>query len=367
MPSDTSPDLVHRAADTPALDERPVDLSRDELLRLHELMSLSRTVDRRMQALYRQGRLRGGVYSQEGNEAVSVGTAFALRDRDCLFPMHRGLGARLTRGDSLDVILAQLLGRGPGPTAGRDSGLHHDVPGKRIFAMISHLGTQLSVAAGAALALKQDGEKAVAVNYIGDGATALGDFHEGYNFAAVLKLPLVLVVENNLYAFSTPNEGEFACETLAARGPGYGTPAVTVDGTDVFAVHAAMSEAVERAREGGGPTLIEARAMRLRGHSEADAHDYVPAEMLEEGRRKDPLARYELWLESSGTAKRAELDATWAACAERVESSLAEALELPAPAGEDAAWGRWSEEGHPTRGRGIAGEVGGAGSWREEA
>jgi TPP-dependent pyruvate/acetoin dehydrogenase alpha subunit len=316
-----------------------------------------------MQALYRQGRLRGGVYSQEGNEAVSVGTAFAMRERDCLFPMHRGLGARLTRGDTLELILPQLLGRAAGPTAGRDSGLHHDVPGKRIFAMISHLGTQLAVAAGAALSLKQDGEQAVAVNYIGDGATALGDFHEGYNFAAVLKLPLVLVVENNLFAFSTPNSGEFACETLAERGPGYGTPAVTVDGTDVLAVHAAMSEALERARDGGGPTLVEARAMRLRGHSEADAHDYVPAEMLEEGRRKDPLARFELFLEQAAHASRDELDAVWTKAGARVEAALNAALELPSPEAQDAGWGRWSEEGHPTRGRGVDGDPAAAGRW----
>ncbi len=365
MSSDVSPDLVHRASDTPAPAERPLTLSRDELMRLHELMSLSRTVDRRMQTLYKQGRLRGGVYSQEGNEAVSVGTAFALKERDCLFPMHRGLGARFTRGDTLELILPQLLGRAAGPTAGRDSGLHHDVPGKRIFAMISHLGTQLSVAAGAALALKQDGEKAVAVNYIGDGATALGDFHEGYNFAAVLKLPLVLVVENNFFAFSTPNSGEFACDSLAERGAGYGTPAVTVDGTDVLAVHAVMSEAVERAREGGGPTLIEARAMRLRGHSEADAHAYVPREMLEEGRRKDPLARFELFLERGGHASKDELVAGWAARASEVEEALSTALDLPPPEAADASWGRWSEEGHPTRGRDVAGDPLAAGRWEE--
>ena len=363
MTPEASPDLVHRSDETPALGEREHGLGRDELLRLHELMSLARTIDRRMQALYRQGRLRGGVYSQEGNEAVSVGTAFALRDRDCLFPMHRGLGARLTRGDSLDVILAQLLGRGAGPTAGRDSGLHHDVPGRRIFAMISHLATQVSVAVGAALALKQDGEEAVAVNYVGDGATALGDFHEGYNMAAVLKLPFVLVVENNLFAFSTPNSGEFACETLAARGPGYGTPAVTVDGTDVLEVIEAMREAVERARRGEGPTLIEARAMRLRGHSEADAHDYVPEEMLVEGRRKDPLARLERWLLETGQATREELDAAWERAARQVESSLEAALALPAPPAEDASWGRWSEEGHPTRGRGVPGDPKAAGRW----
>lgn len=355
--------LPEHLAATPTLPRCAHGLPAADLSRMFELMLTARTVDRRLQALYRQGKVHGGVYSQEGNEAVSVGTAWALEDGDCLFPMHRGLGARLTRGDRLPVILAQLLGRASGPTSGRDSGLHHDVLDRRIFAMISHLGTQLPVACGAALAMRLAGETdRVAASYTGDGATALGDFHEGLNMAAVMKLPVILVVENNLYAYSTPNEGEFACATLAERGPGYGIAAETVDGTDVLATYLAMRRAVARARRGEGPTLLEARALRLRGHSEADAHEYVPKEQLEEGRRTEPLARFERYLREEGRLDDDSLEALKARVQADVESALEEASALPAPDGADLRYGVYSEEGHPSRGRGVPGIPGLAGA-----
>ena len=347
---------------TPLLPEHEHGLSREQLLELLELMALARATDRRLQALYRQGRVYGGVYSQEGNEGIACGSAYALSDGDALFPMHRGLGARLVHGDSLDTILAQILARAAGPTAGRDSGLHHDVLDRRIFAMISHLGTQLCVAGGAGLAFRMRGEDRVALSYTGDGATALGDFHEGLNMAAVLKLPVVLVVENNLYAYSTVNSKEFACETLAARGPGYGIPAETVDGTDVLAMFLATRRAVEHARAGGGPSLIEGRALRLRGHSEADAHDYVPKEQLADGRIREPLARLEKSLLHWGIVT----DAGVKELSDRVDARLDAALErasaLAQPEAGDGGWGRWSEEGHPSRGRGVAGTPGLAGT-----
>jgi TPP-dependent pyruvate/acetoin dehydrogenase alpha subunit len=321
-------------------------------------MLLTRTVDRRLQALYRQGKVYGGVYSQEGNEAVAVGAASTLEDGDCLFPMHRGLGARLMHGDRLDVILAQLLGSGAGPTAGRDSGLHHDVLDRRIFAMISHLGTQLPVACGAAMALQRMGERRVALNFTGDGATALGDFHEGLNLASVLKLPVILVVENNLYAYSTKNSREFACAELSARGPAYAMPATTLDGTDVLAVRAAVLAAVAHARSGAGPSLVEARALRLRGHSEADSHDYVPKSELEEGRRKDPLGRFEKSLRQWGVLDDATFEGLHARVTARLDASLERARALPPPDGSEASWGRWSEEGHPSRGRAVPGTPG---------
>ena len=343
---------------TPPLPEHDHGLSDEELLELFETMLLARATDRRMQALYRQGRVYGGVYSQEGNEGISCGSARALSDGDALFPMHRGLGARLVHGDSLDAILAQLLARGSGPTAGRDSGLHHDVLDRRIFAMISHLGTQLCVAGGTAMAFRMRGEDRVALSFTGDGATALGDFHEGLNMAAVLKLPVILVVENNLYAYSTVNAGEFACETLAARGPGYGIPAETVDGTDVLAMYLATRRAVDHARAGRGPSLIEGRALRLRGHSEADAHDYVPKDVLAEGRIREPLARFEKSLLQWGLLDEASLHDMSARVDARLDAALERASALDPPDPADVAWGRWSEEGHPSRGRGVAGTPG---------
>ena len=350
------------AGDTPLLPEREHGLSRERLVEILSTVLLTRATDRRLQALYKQGRVYGGVYSQEGNEGISVGAASALEDGDCLFPMHRGLGARLLRGDRLEVILAQLLARGSGPTAGRDSGLHHDVPERRIFAMISHLGTQLPVACGAALALRQRGEDRVALSFTGDGATALGDFHEGYNMAAVLKLPVVLVVENNLYAYSTPNEGEFACGDLAARGAGYGTPAVTVDGTDLLAVREAVLAAGTRARAGGGPSRVEARALRLRGHSEADDHAYVPAAVLAEGRRLDPVARLVSSFIAWGVVAEADVQRLREDADERLEKALEHASALAPPDASDGDYGRWSEEGHPSRGRGVPGVPGLAGA-----
>lgn len=339
---------------TPVLPRHDHDLSPAQVLDLFETMLLARLTDRRMQALYRQGKVYGGVYSQEGNEGISCGAALALADGDALFPMHRGLGARLVHGDSLDLVLPQLLARGAGPTGGRDSGLHHDVLDRRIFAMISHLGTQLCVAVGTGIAFRLSGEDRVALSFTGDGATALGDFHEGLNMAAVLKLPVILVVENNLYAYSTPNEREFACAELAARGPGYGIPAETVDGTDVLAMYLATRRAVAHARAGFGASLIEGRALRLRGHSEADSHDYVPKEQLAEGRRVEPLARLEKSLLAWELADERALAAIAARAEARLEEALERALALEPPAPDDAGWGRWSEEGHPSRGRGIA-------------
>lgn len=344
--------------ETPLLPEHDHGLSSAQMLELFEIMMLARATDRRMQALYRQGRVYGGVYSQEGNEGISCGTAYALSDGDALFPMHRGLGARLVHGDSLDTILAQLLARDAGPTAGRDSGLHHDVLDRRIFAMISHLGTQLCVANGTALAFKMRGEDRVCLSYTGDGATALGDFHEGLNMAAVMKLPVILIVENNLYAYSTPNAKEFACAELKERGPGYGIPAETVDGTDVLAMYMATRRAVAHARAGRGASLIEGRALRLRGHSEADAHDYVPKEQLAQGRKTEPLARFEKSLLHWGVLTESSLQEIAARADAVLEAALERASALPQPDASGAGWGRWSEEGHPSRGRDVAGPPG---------
>jgi TPP-dependent pyruvate/acetoin dehydrogenase alpha subunit len=202
----------------------------------------------------------------------------------------------------------------------------------------------------------------VALSFTGDGATALGDFHEGLNMAAVLKLPVILVVENNLYAYSTPNSGEFACETLEQRGPGYGVWAKTVDGTDVLAVREAVAFAVARARAGEGASLVESRALRLRGHSEADAHDYVPKAQLEDGRRVEPLARFEATLTAWGLLDAARLEAATARINASIDAALDRALALAPPDGSEAGWGRFSEEGHPSRGRGVAGVPGLAGS-----
>src|SRR5579884_932394 len=256
-------------------------------------MLLTREVDNRVRILYRQGKVTGGVYSQLGHEAISVGSASALRPTDILAPMHRDLGAHLVRGMDLRQILAQLLARDNVYTGGRDNALHIGDQHLRVIPQISHLGVSIPVAAGAALAARQRGEDSVALTYVGDGAVNTGDFHEGLNFAAALRLPMILIVENNQFAYSTPVSKQIAFEEIAQRAGGYGIPGFRIDGNDVLGVFSTTCEAVDRARRGEGPTLIECVTMRMRGHSENDDARYVPAGMLEQWQKKDPIERFE--------------------------------------------------------------------------
>jgi 2-oxoisovalerate dehydrogenase E1 component len=268
-------------------------LKAEDLLGIHRAMVRSRLLEERLRALYRQGRLTGGCYTGIGNEAVAVCTAWALGPDDVLLPMHRDMGAHLVRGHSAREILAQYFKRRTSQTGGRDSGLHLGAPGSNIVGMISHLGHMMPVAAGVALAERLKGTQAIALTYIGDGGTSTGDFHEALNFAAVQKLGAIFVVENNQWAYGTPNEKEFACEDLATRATGYGMVGTSVDGTDAEAVLAASREAVARARAGKGPSLIVTETMRMTGHAEHDDAKYVPKEMFEKWRKKDPIERIE--------------------------------------------------------------------------
>ncbi len=271
-------------------------LSRDQLLDVYRLMLRTREIDARVRTLYLQGKVTGGVYSQLGHEAISVGSAYALRPSDVLAPMHRDLGAHVVRGMPIPDILAQLLARDNRFTHGKDNALHIGDEELRVLPQISMLGTSIPLAAGAALTIKQRGEDGVALTYVGDGAINTGDFHEGLNFAAALRLPMILIVENNQFAYSTPLSRQIAFEEIAQRARGYGVPGIRIDGNDVLEVYKTTREAVERARAGKGPTLIEAVTMRMRGHSEQDNAWYVPKEMLEEWAKKDPVERYEQWL-----------------------------------------------------------------------
>jgi TPP-dependent pyruvate/acetoin dehydrogenase alpha subunit len=205
-----------------------------------------------------------------------VGSAFALATGDYLFPMHRDLGAHLVKGQSLRNIFLQQLGRGESLTRGRDGTGHYADPALRIYGNVSHLAAMIPVAVGVALASRLRDEGAVVMNYIGDGGSNVGDFHEGLNMAAVMQLPFVLIIENNQFAYSTPNAAEFRGERLSDRAAGYGIPGVTIDGTDVELVYDRCREAVERARSGGGPSIIETQTMRMQGHSASDDASYVP-------------------------------------------------------------------------------------------
>lgn len=325
-------ELVEKTEFTPV-----AGLSAEDCVTLYYYMQLTRTFEMRLASLYRQGKMVGGVYLGTGNEATSVGATYTLEDRDILAPMHRDIGAHFTKGEPLKSMALQLLGRAEGPTGGKDNGSHQGNASINTLGMISHLGSMIPVAAGAALASKIKQSDQVAMHFIGDGTSSIGDFHEGLNFAAVLKLPVVYIIENNQYAYSTPNSKQYATKWLAQRATGLGMPGIVVDGTDVIEVYRITKWAVERARNGEGPALIENQTMRMRGHSEHDAADYVPEEVLEKWEEKDPVKTLKTYLHDWGILA----DVTRQQIDEQVESEVEEAFEYalaaPVPDGPEAA------------------------------
>ncbi len=316
-------------------DQVRADLSNDQLLQIYYWMILTRTFDDRTLAHWKQGKGVGGAYSQRGHEAISVGSGFALAPEDVVAPMHRDLGCYLLRGMSPRRIFANLLGKATGVTRGRDANLHGvgDLD-LSIIGFISHLPLSLPVTVGVAMSFKLRGEARVALTYTGDGSASTGVWHESFNLAAVFQVPLVVVVENNGYAYSTPVSQQMHTEHIAARAVGYGIPGVVVDGNDVEAVYAVTKAAIDRARAGGGPTLIEAKTMRMRGHAIHDGAEYVPAELLAEWEAKDPLDRFRKRLLESGITDEAELDEIGRRAAIEVEDAIeyAEASPMPDPA-----------------------------------
>src|SRR5881227_1376113 len=287
-----------------------VGLSDDRLRDLLYKLKLCRYFDERIEALYRQGRLPGAIYSGRGQEGTHIGAAFALEERDSLFPTHRDLSAQLTKGLDLKRVMAQFWGRIDGYTRGRDGNSHiGDWAGSKTFTVLSNLPNAYPVAAGAALAYKRRGERRVALAICGDGATSNGRWHEALNTSAIHRLPVVWVVNNNQFAYSTPNAKEFAVPTIAERASAYGIPGVRVDGADVLEVYAAARDAVDRARDGGGPTLIESVSLRWRGHAGHDPAKYVPRELLEHYMlSKDPVKNFEEYLKTSGVMTDEEIE-----------------------------------------------------------
>jgi pyruvate dehydrogenase E1 component alpha subunit/2-oxoisovalerate dehydrogenase E1 component alpha subunit len=298
-------------------------LSKDQLLELYHFMKLNRMVEERLTNLYRQGKVVGGLYRSLGQEASSVGASYALERGDIMTPLIRNLGAIFVRGGQPRDVLCQYMAKAAGPTRGRDLNTHFgwlSEEGSNI-AVISMLGDMVSILAGAAIAERMKGKKTVALTWIGDGGTSTGAFHEGFNLACVQKAALVVVAENNKWAYSTPTRMQAANTRFVERAPGYGCAGEAVFGNDVLAVYGAARRAIERARAGDGPTLIEADTMRMRGHAEHDDMKYVPKQMLEEWERKDPIALFEAHLSSAG-ASALELQAV----AARLEQELAEEL-----------------------------------------
>ena len=329
--------------------EGPVpELSREQLHEILYLLKLCRYFDERMEALYRQGRLPGAIYSGRGQEGTHVGAAYALRKEDSLFPTHRDLSAQFVKGVDLKRVMAQFWGRIDGYTRGRDGNSHMgDWYGARTFTVISHLPIAYPIACGAALAYKRRGEDRVAMAICGDGATSNGRWHEALNVSAIHKLPVVWVVNNNQYAYSTPNRLEFAVPTIAERAAAYGMPGVRVDGTDVLEVYRAAREAVDRARAGEGPTLIESVSLRWRGHAGHDPAKYVPKELLEEYMtRRDPVRRFEDHLRTNGLIEDDEVKAI----EERIEREFDEGYRFaqasPFPVPEEVTKGVFTDDGY---------------------
>ncbi len=316
----------------------PTHLTTADRVELLRAMLLMRAIEARALVLYRQGRVPGSFYDGFGQEAVSVGAAFAMGPRDRLCPLHRDLGAHLVRGVEPTRILAQYMGRASGVTGGRDGNVHFGDPASGVMGMVSMLPDMMCVATGMAMAFKLRGEARVALTWFGDGATSRGDFHEAMNWAGVQRLPVVFVLENNQFAYSTPLSKQFAVDPVE-RARVYGFSGVTVDGNDVEAVFEAALAARVRALAGEGPTLVEAVTMRMHGHAAHDDMRYVPPQLLAEWAERDPIERQERRVAALGidvAELRAEIDA-------EVEAATAEALAAPLPDPADAAHSVFAE------------------------
>jgi len=281
-------------SETPARTEK---LSRQQYLDLYYYMRLNREVEDTMTRLFRQNKIVGGLYASLGQEAISVGTAYALEKRDWMAPMIRNIGALLVKGVPPRDIFTQHMAKYTSPTKGKDGTSHFgDLENLHIVSPISMLGDLIPVMTGVAMAGRYLGQKIVAMTWIGDGGSSTGVFHEGLNLAASQKAALVLVLENNLWAYSTPVRRQVPLENLADRAKAYGISSYIVDGNDVVAVYTTAKEAVERARAGDGPILIEAKTFRRRGHAQHDPAEYVPKDQRAHWEKRDPISLYEEFL-----------------------------------------------------------------------
>lgn len=300
-----------------------------------EWMILTRVFDETLETLWKQGRGVGGTFNQRGHEAISVGAGLALGPEDVVAPLHRDLGCYLARGMTPRRLMANQLGKATGVTGGRDANMHGcgDLD-LNIIGFVSHLPQSLPVAVGAAMSFTYRNERRVAMNFCGDGASNTGVFHEALNLAAVQAAPFVLIVENNQYAYSTPLSQQMAIEDIAVRGSAHGVATEVVDGNDADAVYEVVGAAVEKARHGGGPSLIEAKTMRMRGHAIHDGYEYVPPELLAEWEERDPVVLYTERLISEGEVTKEDVEEIVLDAHEVVEDAVqfAEASPMPDPA-----------------------------------
>jgi pyruvate dehydrogenase E1 component alpha subunit len=302
-------------------------------------MLMMRGIEERAMTLYRQGKVPGSFYDGFGQEAVSAGATWAMGPRDRLCVLHRDLAAHVIRGVGAGRILGQYMGREGGITRGRDGNVHFGDRTAGCVGMVSMLPDMMLVATGLAMAFKLRGEQRVALTWFGDGSTSRGDFHEAMNWAGVQKLPVIFVLENNQYAYSTPLHAQYAVDPVE-RAAAYGFPGVKVDGNDPEAMFEATREARERALAGEGPTLLEAVTMRMHGHAAHDDMKYVPQAQIEEWRAKDPIDRQARRLEALGV----DVGAIRASVKEEIDAAVQEALAMPVPDPDSASEGVFAEE-----------------------
>ncbi len=309
-------------------------LDRTALVALYRSMLITRSLEEMGHVLYKQGKIPGSFYTGRGNEAASVGVAAAMGPDDVGAPLHRNLGVHITRGTEPWRIFANFLGRVDGPSRGRDGNVHFGDLDRGQITIVSHLPALLPVVVGCALAFRIRGEDRVALGWFGDGSSARGDCHEAMNFAGVHRLPVVFVCDNNQWAYSTPTNLEYATDRLSDRAGAYGFEGVTIDGTDILAVHREAKRAIEKARAGRGPTLIESVTLRMEGHAVHDDAFYVPRELVSAWAERDPIRRHRLWLGENVAFSEAEDDDLRAEVKALLGDALsrAEASPLPDPA-----------------------------------
>ena len=322
-------------------------LNKEQAIEIYRYMLLNRKMEIALENLYKQGKVVGGVYFGLGQEACSCASSYALDKDDWFAPMIRNQGALLVRGFDARDTMMQYMAKADSPTKGRDGTSHFgDIEKRNMVSPISMLGDLIPVLSGVALGARLQGRNIAVMTWIGDGGQSTGVTYEGINFAAVQNLGLVLVVESNLWAYSTPSNMQYRCQDLAERAIGYGIPGVIVDGTDAAQVYDAAHEAVERAHKGEGPTIIEAKMMRMKGHAIHDAASYVPKEMFDFWKKRDPMARFEnhlvkdkKWLSSE------ENEALIAEVEEVIEAEREIAVNSPMPEPQSAEGGVFCENG----------------------
>jgi TPP-dependent pyruvate/acetoin dehydrogenase alpha subunit len=312
-----------------------MELADKDLLQMYRWMVLGRVFEEKTVALLKLGKLVGFHHPNIGQEAVDVGTCYGLRKDDTIMPTHRGKGKYLMKGVDIKIMMAGMFGRKNGSGKGRGPASHSGDNSIGLLAGTGLIGSGIPISTGAALAMKLQKKDSVAIHFFGDGASNRGDFHESLNIAGVMKLPIVYVCDNNCYAMSVPTTCSMAIEDIAIRAAGYGFPGVVVDGNDLLAVYRATQQAIDRARKGDGPTLIECKTYRWMGHNFNDPELYRKAEEKEAWKQKCPVKRFEEYLKGRGLLDEAKIKEVYRSVNEEIEEAVRFAESSPLPSPED--------------------------------